>query len=114
MAPQTKQMTSGSPLAILGKTAADEELKVQDTAYGGYNQAMQHREQGKMYGYQGQMYGYQAAAARASAPSGASLALNIAGQVVNTTGKLAQIGGGYATSSAQLQASGMAGKPLFG
>lgn len=100
-------MTSGSPLAILGQTAVDEELQIQNTAFTGYNQAMKHREQAKMFGYQAQV-------AKAQAPSGSSLALNIAGQAINTTGKLAQIGGNYISGSASLQSSGMAGKPLFG
>jgi len=65
-------MTAGSPLAVLGETAADEEMKVQDLHAGGYNQAMQHREQAKMFGYQ-------AGVARASAPSKTSLGANIAG-----------------------------------
>lgn len=67
-------MTAGSPLAVLGETAADEEMKVQDLHAGGYNQAMQHREQAKMFGYQ-------AGVARASAPSRASLGWNIAGNI---------------------------------
>ena len=100
-------MTSGSPLAILGQSAADEEMQIQDTHFAGYRQADQHREQAKMYGYQ-------AGVARAQAPSGASLALNIAGQVTNTVGSLAQIGGNYAVNKVSLAKPGMAGKPLFG
>ena len=65
-------ITSGSPLAVLGETAADEEMKVQDIHASGYSQAMQHREQAKMFGYQ-------AGVARASAPSKAALGANIAG-----------------------------------
>lgn len=107
-------MTAGSPLAVLGQTAADEEKMIQDTHYAGYRSASAHRTKALDYSYGAAIANQNIHAARASRPSGASLALNIAGQVVNTTGKLAQIGGGYATSSAQLQASGMAGKPLFG
>lgn len=99
-------MTSGSPLAILGQTAVDEELQIQNTHYTGYNQAMKHREQAKMFGYQ-------AAVAKAQAPSGSSLALNIAGQALKTTGQLAQIGSNYVSGSASLKASGMADKPIF-
>lgn len=69
-------MTSGSPLAILGQTAADEEMKVQDLHAGGYVEANKHREQAKMFGYQ-------AGVARASAPSKAMLGANIAGQIGN-------------------------------
>lgn len=100
-------MTSGSPLAILGQTAADEEMKIQDTHFAGYRQAYQHREQAKMYGYQ-------AGVARAQAPSGSNLALNIAGQVTNTVGNVAQIGGNSAVNKTSLAKSGMAGKSLFG
>lgn len=99
-------MTSGSPLAILGQTAVDEELQIQNTHYTGYNQAKLHREQAKMFGYQ-------AAVARAQAPSGSSLALNIAGQTLKTTGQLAQIGSNYVSGSASLKTSGMADKPIF-
>ena len=82
-------MQSGSPLAVLGQTAADEELKVQDIHYSGANQAAHHREQAKMYQYQ-------AGVARASAPSSASLGLSVAGQMASGLGSLANIGMGYA------------------
>ena len=82
-------MTSGSPLAILGQTAADEELKIHDVHYAGYNQAQHHREQAKMYGYQ-------AGVAKAQSPSSASLGLNVAGQLASGVGSLANIGMGYA------------------
>ena len=69
-------MASGSPLAVLGQTAADEEMKVQDIHAGGAADANRHREQAKMFGYQ-------AGVARASAPSRAALGANIAGQMAN-------------------------------
>lgn len=69
-------MTSGSPLAILGQTAADEEMKVQDQHAFGSAEVNKHREQAKMFGFQ-------AGVARASAPSKASLGANIAGTVGN-------------------------------
>ena len=78
-------MTSGSPLAILGETAADEEMKVQDLHAGGAAEANKHREQAKMFGYQ-------AGVARASAPSKAALGANIAGtwgNFASSTGALA-------------------------
>lgn len=85
---------SGSPLAVLGQTAADEELKVLDTAYAGYSSAQQHREQAKMYQYQ-------AGVARAQKPSSSSLGLNIAGQAVGAVGQIAQLGASaYSTSQA--------------
>jgi hypothetical protein len=85
-------MESGSPLAVLGQTAADEELKVQDIHYAGANQAQHHREQAKMFAYQ-------AGVARAQAPSKSSLGLNIAGQMASGLGSLASIGMGYANYS---------------
>lgn len=106
-------MTSGSPLAVLGQTAADEELKIQDTAYQGYNKAMQSREQAKMYGYQAKIHDYNAAAARASSPSGWGLALNIAGQANNMIGSLASTGSNYIGTSSSLKQSGMWNKKLF-
>ena len=65
-------MTSGSPLAILGQTAADQEMIVQDAHTRGAIEADKHREQAKMFGYQ-------AGVARMSAPSNAMLGANIAG-----------------------------------
>ena len=88
-------MTSGSPLAILGQTAADEEMKVQAVHAGGAAEANKHREQSKMFGFQ-------AGVARASAPSKASLGANIAGTwgnygfnmgslAINTTNAIGQV-----------------------
>lgn len=80
-------MTSGSPLAILGQTAADQEMAVQDTHVRGAIEADKHREQAKMFGYQ-------AGVARMSAPSKAMLGANIAG----TWGGLAGTVGSAVTS----------------
>ncbi len=99
-------MTSGSPLAILGQTAEDEEQKIQDVHYSGYQAAQQHRNQASMFKYQ-------AGVARAQAPSSSSLGLSIAGNAVNTVGNLAQIGGNYVTGKVALKKSGMAGESLF-
>jgi len=98
-------MTSGSPLAILGATAADEELKVQDVHRVGYQQADQHREAAKMYEYQGRL-------ARAQAPSGSSLALSLAGNALGTVGKVASIGGNYAIQRADLKSRGLWNRSL--
>lgn len=89
-------MDAGSPLAILGQTALDEELGVQDSMYKGYKQSMQHREQAKMYGYQ-------AGVARSQAPSGSSLGLSLTGQAFNTIGSLAEVGSNYNTQQAMLK-----------
>lgn len=99
-------MTSGSPLAILGQTAEDEEQKIQDVHYSGYQAAQQHRNQASMFKYQ-------AGVARAQAPSSSSLGLSIAGNAINTVGNLAQIGGNYVTGKVALKKSGMAGESLF-
>lgn len=93
-------MTSGSPLAILGATAMDEELKVQDVHRVGYQQADQHREAAKMYQYQ-------AGVAKAQAPSGSSLALSLAGNAFGTAGKVAGIGANYAMNKAYLKKEGL-------
>lgn len=100
-------MTSGSPLAILGQTAFDQEQRIRDVHYAGYREAQQHTEAAKMYDYQARV-------ARAQRPSSASLGLAIAGQAINTTGSLAQIGGNYITGKSSLAASGMGNKPLWG
>ena len=99
-------MTSGSPLAILGQTAEDEERKIQDVHYAGYQAAQQSRNQAAMYRYQ-------AGVARAQAPSSASLGLSIAGNAINTFGNLANTAGNYVTGSAALKKTGLAGKSLF-
>ena len=104
-------MTSGSPLAILGATAADEELKVQDVHRVGYQQANQHREAAKMYDYQ-------AGVAKAQAPSGSSLALslagNIAGNAIGGIGKVASIGGNYVVQRADLKSKGLWNRSVWG
>ncbi len=100
-------MTSGSPLAILGQTAMDQERQVQDTAYAGYRQAQSHSEQAKMYDYQARV-------ARASRPSALSLGLNVAGQGLSTFGSVAQTIGNYAIGRAQLKSTGMGNKSIWG
>ena len=46
-------LTSGSPLAVLGQTAAMEERNIQDAHYSGYRSVSQRRETAKQYRYQG-------------------------------------------------------------
>lgn len=82
-------MESGSPLAVLGQTAADEELKIQDMAYSGYRQGAQLTEQAKMFRYQG-------AVARANAPKTSDLHLKLGGRVWQMHGDVAQIVGNTA------------------
>jgi len=100
-------MTSGSPLAILGATAMNEELKAQDAHVAGYQAVQNHREQAKMYQYQ-------AGVARAQKPSGSSLALSLVGQAAGTTGKVAGIAGNYVTQRAELKSNGLWGRSIWG
>ena len=79
-------MESGSPLAVLGQTAFDEELKIQDMAYKGYQDSLQLNEQAKMFRYQG-------AVARAQAPKSSDLHLQQAGNIIKIHGDVAQIMG---------------------
>ncbi len=96
-------MTSGSPLAVLGQTAEDEERRKQDMLYGGYNEAQQRRNQATMLQYQSDV-------ARAQAPSRAGLGLSIAGRAVDMFGQLGQTGMSYASGMGALNASGQGGK----
>lgn len=77
-------MTSGSPLAILGAAAADEEMRIQDSHYQNARQAAQHYGKAVDYGYGAAIARQNAAAARASRPSGLSLAMGITGAVAGT------------------------------
>lgn len=78
-------VASGSPLAILGETAADEELKIQDVHRFGYRAAERHRGQANIFEYQGRV-------ARTSVPSSNSLGLTIAGHTANVVGAIGQAG----------------------
>jgi len=82
-------LATGSPLAILGKTAADQNTAQHDIMYKGYREAEQLREQGKQYGYQ-------ASLAKASAKAGRSgTNLAILGNVISgTTGTVNALGQG--------------------
>lgn len=87
-------MTAGSPLALLGETARNQEIAAQDTMRSGYLQSQQSREQAKMFGYQ-------AGVARAQAPSAGMLALNITSQINSGIKDIAGAGGTYANSKAK-------------
>ena len=76
-------MESGSPLAVFGQTAFDEELKIQDMAYKGYQDRMKLNEQAKLFRYQG-------AVARAQAPKSSDLALGIMGTSFNALSQVGQ------------------------
>lgn len=74
-------MASGSPLAILGATAADEEIKAQDMHYTGARSAAAHRTKATDYAYGSAIAGQNIRAARASRPSSAALTGTILGEV---------------------------------
>ena len=84
-------MTAGSPLALLGETARNQELGIQDTMRTGYQKAQQSREQAKMFGYQARV-------ARAQAPSEAMLALQIHSTLAGAGKEIAGSLGTYANS----------------
>ena len=69
-------LASGSPLALLGETAADQEQSVLDAQRTGYRQSQQHVESAKNHQYR-------ANAARASKRSGSQLGLELAGTWTN-------------------------------
>ena len=81
-------LASGSPLAILGETAAAEEMAVHDAHYGGYRQAAGHYAKATGYGVQSQIAAYNARAARNARPSGLGTALNITGTWLGAAGKI--------------------------
>lgn len=89
-------ISSGSPLAILGRSAADSEQKIRDMRYAGYGEAQQYKEQGKMFGYS-------AGIAKASRPSGAGLAMTVAGNTANTVASVAGVGADYTNYKMKLK-----------
>lgn len=76
-------MTSGSPLAILGAAAADEELAIRDAQYAGAREVSALRSKVTDYAYGAAIAKSNAAAARAAKPSGLGLAASITGTVGN-------------------------------
>ena len=89
-------LASGSPLALLAQSAADEEMKVHDIHYQGAREADSHRQRSTMYRYQ-------AGVARASRPSSGDKLLNITTSAANGLMQGAQQGA---------QMAGMAGAML--
>lgn len=75
-------MTSGSPLAILGAAAADEEIQIQDKHYNTSRQAAQHYAKAADYGYGAAVGKQNILAAKASRPTGLSLATNLVGAAI--------------------------------
>lgn len=80
-------LDSGSPLAILGQTAAEQETQQHDLQYKGYREAAAAREQGKQYGYQASL------AKNSVSSTGTNLA--ILGHLVNGTTAAASTAANY-------------------
>lgn len=71
-------MEAGSPLAVLGATAGEQQRQVQNIHQQGYWAAQQHANAAGMYKYQ-------AGVARASRPSAMSLGMNLLGAAASGT-----------------------------
>lgn len=98
-------MTSGSPLAILGAAAADEEMQAQDAHYNSARQVAATQAKGTDYGYGAAIGKQNILNARSSRPSGASLGLNIAGAVLSSSRNFANYNAaGKAVGNAALSA----------
>lgn len=80
-------LSAGSPLAILGETAAAQEMKVQDLHYSGARAAATHKIKAADYGFGAAIARQNAFAARKSRPSSASLALNIGSAMLEQANK---------------------------
>ena len=95
-------IASGSPLAVLGATAAAEEEKIQDIHYMGARAAQAHYNKAVDYGFGASIAGHNALAAKASRPSGLALGATIAGHVgsgLTSAGSLALSGGNFFKTS---------------
>lgn len=76
-------MTSGSPLAILGAAAADEEVQIRDAQYNASRQQAQHMAKAADYGYGASIAKQNILAAKASRPTTLSLVNNITGAAIS-------------------------------
>lgn len=74
-------MSAGSPLAVLGQSAADEELMIQDTHYAGARSVAAHKVKAADYGYGAAIAGQNVLAAKASRPTSTALGATIAGEI---------------------------------
>ncbi|MBQ7395945.1 MAG: hypothetical protein IJW08_05365 [Lentisphaeria bacterium] len=80
-------MSSGSPLAVLGSAAADDEMAIMDNHYQTARSVAAHRAKATDYGYGAAVARQNMFAARAARPSGTSLGLNIAGGTIGAVGQ---------------------------
>lgn len=76
-------MTSGSPLAILGAAAADEEVQIQDAHYNAARVRAQQMAKAADYGYGASIAKQNILAAKASRPTTLSLVNNITGAAIS-------------------------------
>ena len=75
-------MAAGSPLAILGQTASDEELKIQDSLYMTARQSAAARSKAADYEFGYALAQQDMTAAKASRPTGLSLGMNLTGAAI--------------------------------
>jgi hypothetical protein len=76
-------MTSGSPLAVLGEAAAEEELAIQDARYQRAREISAVNSKAADYTFGSAIAEQNLAAAKASRPSGFGLAMNITGAAIS-------------------------------
>ena len=80
-------MSSGSPLAVLGAAAADEELAIQDAHYSGARQVGQLRTKATDYGYGAAIAKQNVNNIKAQKPTSKDLTWTILGDTVGAAGK---------------------------
>jgi ABC-type transport system involved in cytochrome bd biosynthesis fused ATPase/permease subunit len=83
-------MSSGSPLAVLGAAAADEELAIQDAHYSGARQVGQIRTKATDYAYGAAIAKQNALNAKAAKPTSSDLTWTILGDSAAAAGKALQ------------------------
>ena len=84
-------MSSGSPLAVLGAAAADEELAIQDAHYSGARQVGQLRTKATDYAYGAAIAKQNALNAKAAKPTSSDLTWTILGDSAAAAGKALQL-----------------------
>ena len=88
-------LTSGSPLAVLGATAANEELTVQDIHYQGARGAAARRSQAVDYQYGASIARHNVSAARSQRPTSLATGLTIAGSIGSSLLQIGSTAGSY-------------------
>lgn len=90
-------MSAGSPLAVLGQSAADEELMIQDTHYAGARSVAAHKVKVADYGYGASIAGQNVRAAKAARPTSTALGATMAGEIGGAGLKIGSVGVSLAT-----------------